>query len=44
MTFVTYTQTNVPAVYLEFLQISIFRNKLLSPFQPYVTVSILFIA
>ena len=29
MSFVTYTQTDVPAVYSTFLQISIFRNKLL---------------
>ena len=29
LSFVTYTQTDVRAVYLKFLQISIFRNKLL---------------
>ena len=29
MSFVTFTQTDVYVVYLKFLQISIFRNKLL---------------
>ena len=29
ISFLTYTQTDVPAVYLKSLQISIFRNKLL---------------
>ena len=29
MSFVTFTQTHVYVVYLKFLQISIFRNKLL---------------
>ena len=29
MSFVTFTQTNVYVVYLKFLQISLFRNKLL---------------
>ena len=31
MSFVTFTQTDVYVVYLKFLQISIFRNKLLRP-------------